>query len=167
MAIVTTINHLTEVIYPAFIECLKEDNLEEKIIESATYLNELMQERIFEQGLASDEDTIASIVRADPNYEDGDYSEKYGEKRALNDKQTAFIDLLFTGKLRAFMTVGEFDNKIAIGFLSEEMGLLAGYHEEYRQKDIFAPTPNEIELTGEFLLEGMTEYLKECLESQP
>jgi len=63
--------------------------------------------------------------------------------------------------------VGEFDNKVAIGFSSERTGLLATYHEEYRQKEIFLPTDNEVELTAEFMTEGLAEYLKECLESQP
>jgi len=167
MAIVTTINNLAEVILPIFIECFKEDAMEGKIIEGAEYLQELMEERIFERGEATDGDIINSVITAQKLYNGGPYSEGHGFSRDAAGLQTGLIDLQFTGALRAALTVGEFDNKVAIGFSSERTGLLATYHEEYRQKEIFLPTDNEVELTAEFMTEGLAEYLKECLESQP
>lgn len=167
MAIVTTINKLVEDIFPTLIECLKEDSLEELIIEGADYLRQLIDTRVHDEGLASDEQPIASDVRAQTSFEGGDYSQGHGKKRSRRGLQTAFIDLLYEGNLRASLITGEFNNKITIGFANEAAGRLAGYHEEYRQKEIYAPTENELELLREFYSENLLpNYIKECLEFQ-
>jgi hypothetical protein len=165
VAEVTTINHLVENVFPAIIECMKEDNLNKLLEEGANYLKGLIDDRVHLLGLGSDEEPIASIVRAQTSYEDGDYSYGHGRKRDLIGLQTSYIDLIYTGELQASLTVSEFDNKIAIGFNSQRSGELANYHEIYRQKDIYAPSEAEIEQLIDFFNEKLPGYIEECLEA--
>lgn len=74
----------------------------------------------------------------------GRYSLGYARKRRKAGRQTAFIDLQFTGELASGYTVGKttkFHN--ALGFTNDAAAFKARKNEEVKEKAIFAPTDDE------------------------
>jgi len=90
----------------------------------------------------------------------GAYSKSWGAKRAKKGRQTAKVDLNYTGAMwRDWRPVPTADGWGAT-FTSEKQYLIAGYQEEIFKTQIFAPTKNEIKLGNNEMITRVRKILK-------
>lgn len=103
--------------------------------------------RIQQEGKATDEGQI------------GRYSAKYAAYRKESGRQTAKVDLTFTGDMINSIQLGEFDGKLVMGFEEREQREKADQNESIFSKKIFSLTDNEIKRVAK----NFGEKLQECL----
>jgi len=148
---------------PKISRCLREDEYVNLIDLAANFLMLKIDERVFDDGLASDGDTIDSIVQASTAVIAA-YADAYTKKRLSDGLQVNYIDLKYTGQFRESLTSGEDeDGNITVGFADQRGQELRRFHEEYRQKDIFIPTEEEVEDLVGFLNEEFPKFIQRCL----
>lgn len=156
-----TLDQFMNVEYPKIFDCIKQSRA--IVISGANFLKTLIDERVYDRGVASDNEDISSLVIADTLYEGGPYSEGHGERRVEDGLQTGFIDLQFSGEMRQDFDVVVGDDQVVIGFVTESAALLKRYHEDYREKEIFLPTEEELNLLVQFFDREYSDFISACL----
>lgn len=145
----------------AYLDCIEEvDNEQEAALEE---MKRMMLKRIHQDGIASDGAKINSRVTARTRRPGGVYSSTHEDKRRAIGRQVGFIDLRFTGDLEDSLVVCPDGQNIALGFRTIAAALKAKYAEQYRKKDIWAPTTNELNHALDFLGEGIEAKYDKCL----
>jgi hypothetical protein len=89
----------------------------------------------------------------------GAYSKGYGKKRAKNGRQTAIIDLVYSGAMIVDLKPGPTGpNSFGLGFLSNEQRKIANFNEE-RFGAIFDPTDQELKQSLVTINKAITKIL--------
>lgn len=101
-------------------------------------------QRIFERGECANGTQISSRRKARQPLE-GDYSRQHGKERRRKGRQTNYVDLELTGRHRNSLIVGEDSNgNPAYGFSDERQRKIAEGHTNYRKKDIYGSSEDEL-----------------------
>jgi len=113
-------------------------------------LEGLMKRRIFNEG----KDQQGSQI--------GKYKSKRWEKiRSRKGRQTAFVDLQFTGDLiRSFKTVRSGD-EVFLAIVNDRDFLKAKGNEERRKKIIFEPTNEEVQVVERYFEDLLTDAVEQ------
>jgi len=160
---ITTLDDFISQEIPKIYRCLREDENRGLMDLAANFLYLKIDERVFDEGIATDGDIIDSIVQASTAVIAA-YADAYTKKRLAAGLQVNYIDLKFTGAFRDALTFGDNeDGNISVGFASQYGRDLREFHETYREKDIFLPTDEEIEDMVEFFNEEFPKFIDRCL----
>ncbi len=114
-----------------------------KILFSPTKgLEGIMKERIFLQGLNSDENPIGI-----------GYSKRWGNVRTKKGLQTDFVDMKFSGRLRKSMTTKRADENTSVIVIDNDFDYKekALKQEDLREFYIFRPTNDEVDILEVFV----------------
>jgi len=128
-----------------------------KILFSPTRgLEGIMKERIFLEGLNSDNNPIGV-----------GYSERWGSVRSKKGLQTNFVDLKFSGRLRKSMKTKIADsNSVAIVIDNDfDYNEKAMKQEDLREFYIFKPTEDEIDILEVFIGKALDIQIEKILIS--
>jgi hypothetical protein len=101
--------------------------------------------RIFDDGLAANMNSIDSIVKAAPPRE-GAYSKGHAKRRKRENRKVDKVNLFLFGNLFDSLETGVNGDDIVYGFVSTEQAKIAGYHEEYRGLKIFQFSDEEVNI---------------------
>jgi hypothetical protein len=124
--------------------------------ESAIVIAGAIKQRI--ENFGADSDNVKIETKSPERF--GAYSKAYGKKRAKKGRQTANVDLNFTGEMwRNWRPVPTSDGWGAT-FTSEKQLLIAGYQEEIFKTQIFAPTKTEVQLGNNAMIQRVQKILK-------
>lgn len=124
------------------------DDYKKRVGESAlSRLEKEQKQRIFERGECKDGSKISSIRKARRRNQGEDYSVGHSKTRRRKGRQVDNVDLFLTGRHSQSLIVGEDSNgNPAYGFKDKRNREIAEGHTEYRRKDIYGSSNEELEL---------------------
>lgn len=124
--------------------------------EAAIIVAGAIKQRVENSG--KDSNNTPLRTKSDKAY--GAYSEAYGKKRNRKGRQTAKVDLNFTGTMWSTWRPVPAPNGWGATFVDAEQHKIAGYNQETFETPIFAPTENEIKIGNNAINQRVRKLLK-------